>query len=188
MEGELITDETIEFFFDTSDQPWFKEEDIGSYIGMTNIFDQTRKLTCTDRKTRSEVPSTSSCHETDNDDDDDVFPLINGITTVTTLSRKPKARQVSAWIIRDVLRWAHKSKLKKQEAVIRKHELTLIAKEIRLSACQKELKNLHMAGMHKVTEQWLEAIRHLTQGDVLARRRRESAFFRLLRNIFGDSL
>ena len=100
MEGELITDETIEFFLD---QPWFKEEDIGSYIGMTNIFDQTHKLICADRKTRSEVPSTSSCHETDNDDDDDVFLSINGITTVTTLSRKPKARQVSAWIIRDVL-------------------------------------------------------------------------------------
>ena len=42
MEGELITDKTIETFFDTANQPWFKEEDVGQTSHYEILCDRAR--------------------------------------------------------------------------------------------------------------------------------------------------
>ena len=96
----------IETLFDCNNQPWFKQVDVGDFIGILNMSDTTSKFGCEDKKSRDEItlgstegsyilPKHAKPH--------DGFLSVNGITTVVINSRKPKAREVTAWLIQNVI-------------------------------------------------------------------------------------
>ena len=84
----------IETLYDEQKQPWFKQVDVGNFIGILNMSDTTSKFGCEDKKSRDEItlgstegsyilPKHAKPH--------DGFLSVNGITTVVINSRKPKA-------------------------------------------------------------------------------------------------
>ena len=137
-EIEEVTNESIETLLDTANQPWFMEEDVGTCIGLVSIVDQTRRISSRDRKTRAELVSTSLPRRWP-EVDRDVFLSVNGLTAVTTHSRKPKARHVTAWLIRRVLPRVHETVVKKQRNKITRHEMSLISNGVKLGYLQRQV-------------------------------------------------
>ena len=149
-EMEEVTDESIETLLDTANNPWFREGDVGTCIGLLSIVDQTRRLSFRNRRTRADlVPSQSSPSWPEITRD--VFLSVNGLLSVTTHSRKPKARHITAWLVRDVLPRMHKSVVKKHQAKIARHEVKLLANGVKIAYQQKELKCMEkeLAGVKK---------------------------------------
>ena len=137
-EREEVTDESIETLLDIANNPWFREGDVGTCIGLLSIVDQTRRLTFRNRRTRADlVPSQSSPSWPEKTRD--VFLSVNGLLSVTTHSRKPKARHITAWLVRDVLPRMHKSVVTKHQAKIARHEVKLLANGVKIAYQQKEL-------------------------------------------------
>ena len=93
---------------------------MGTCIGLASIVDQTRRLSSHDRKTIDELVSTPLPPRWP-EVDRDVFLSVNGLTAVTTHSRKSKPRHVTAWLIRRVLPRVHETVIKKQQNKITKH-------------------------------------------------------------------
>ena len=69
----------------------------------------------------------------------DVFLSVNGLLYVTTHSRKPKARHITAWLVRDVLPRMHNSVVTKHQAKIARHEVKLLANGVKMAYQQKQL-------------------------------------------------
>ena len=97
---------SIEILYDERNQPWFKQVHIGEYISIVNMRDATSKIDPEDKKSRAEinvgstdVSYTPPKHAKPHDD----FLSVNGVTTILLNSRKPKARKVAAWLIRDII-------------------------------------------------------------------------------------
>ena len=96
----------IEILYDEQNQPWFKQVHVGEYISIANMRDATSKLDPEDKKSRAEInvgstdgSYTPPKHAKPHDD----FLSVNGVTTILLNSRKPKARKVAAWLIRDII-------------------------------------------------------------------------------------
>ena len=92
----------IEILYDEQNQPWFKQVHVGEYISIANMRDATSKLDPEDKKSRAEITDgsyTPPKHAKPHDD----FLSVNGVTTILLNSRKPKARKVAAWLIRDII-------------------------------------------------------------------------------------
>ena len=111
-ESEDATVESIEILVDIEKNRWFREEDVGTFIGMFSIVDQTRGLSYRNRRPRADLvpaPSYSTWPETTRD----IFLSVNGLLSVTTHSRKPKARNIMAWLVQDVLPKMHEDRREK---------------------------------------------------------------------------
>ena len=92
----------IEILYDEQNQPWFKQVHVGEYISIANMRDATSKVDPEDKKSRAEITDgsyTPPKHAKPHDD----FLSVNGVTTIVLNSRKPKARKVAAWLIRDII-------------------------------------------------------------------------------------
>ena len=96
----------IEILYDEQNQPWFKQVHVGEYISIANMRDATSKLDPEDKKSCAEInvgstdgSYTPPKHAKPHDD----FLSVNGVTTILLNSRKPKARKVAAWLIRDII-------------------------------------------------------------------------------------
>ena len=143
MEWAIEANESIETLVDTANQPWFNEGDVGTYIGLANIVDQTRRLSSRDRKTRAELlpkPQPPRWPEVDRD----VFLSVNGLTSVTTVPKTQGSTLIhlSAWLIRRVLPRAHETIVKKQQNKITKHEMSLISNGVKLGYLQRQVTSL----------------------------------------------
>ena len=97
---------SIEILYDEQNQPWFKQVHVGEYISIANMRDATSKIDLEDKKSRAEINVGSTDgfytppkHAKPHDD----FLSVNGVTTILLNSRKPKARKVAAWLIRDII-------------------------------------------------------------------------------------
>ena len=75
---------------------------MGTCIGLLSIVDQTRRLTFRNKRTRADLVSSQSSPSWP-EITRDVFLSVNGLLSVTTHSRKPKARHITAWLVRDVV-------------------------------------------------------------------------------------
>ena len=135
---ETTVEESIETLLDSGNNPWFKEEDVGTFIGLFSIVDQTRGLSFRNRRTRADlVPSQSSPSWPEITRD--IFLSVNGLLSVTTHSRKPKARNIMAWLVRDVLPKMHETVVTKHQAKIARHEVKLLANGVKMAYQQKQL-------------------------------------------------
>ena len=137
---EEITDESIEILRDIANNPWFKEEDVKKYIGMLGIVEQTKQLSFRNKRTRADltVKKSSPCWPENNHD---IFLSVNGLLSVTTNSRKPRARHVTAWLVRDVVPRKYNSLVVKLDDKVFKLESKIGYQAKKLTAIEKELTN-----------------------------------------------
>ena len=69
----------------------------------------------------------------------DGFLSVNGITTVVINSRKPKARQVTAWLIHDVLPRGFNKIIEEKQQVIEGHQLAIEENQAALALLNNDL-------------------------------------------------
>ena len=96
----------IEILYDEQNQPWFKQVNVGEFIGIANMSEATSKFGVENKKNRDKITlrsTESSYTPPKHAKPHDGFLSVNGVTTVVVNSRKPKARQVTAWLIHDII-------------------------------------------------------------------------------------
>ena len=142
----------IEILYDEQNQPWFKQVHVGEFIGITNMSDATSKFGVEDKKNRDKItlgstegsytlPKHAKLH--------DGFLSVNGVTTVLVNSRKPKARQVTAWLIHDIIPKGFNAIIAEKQQTIEEKETTLALlnddinrKDIQLRVNDLEIRDL----------------------------------------------
>ena len=146
-----IPTDAIETLFDSNNQPWFKQVDVGDYIGFGNIRQVTSNLPVEDKKHRSELtvrPTDGSCQVSKSAKPHDGFISLNGLTAVIMNSRKPKARVVSRWLIQNIIPRGFNKMI---EEVAEKHQKTIKEKEDKIQAIQYE--NVGLQGEMRAKDQ-----------------------------------
>ena len=118
----------IETLYDEQKQPWFKQVDVGDFVGIVNMRDATCNLSLQDKKSRDEITvgaTDGSYKPPKHAKPHDGFLSVNGITTVLVNSRKSKARQVTAWLIYDVMPRGFNKIIEEKQQAIEGHQLAI---------------------------------------------------------------
>ena len=122
----------IETLYDEQKQPWFKQVDVGDFVGIVNMRDATCNLSLQDKKSRDEITvgaTDGSYKPPKHAKPHDGFLSVNGITTVVINSRKPKAREVTAWLIHDVISRGFNKIIEEKQQAIEGHHRRAIDRE-----------------------------------------------------------
>jgi prophage antirepressor-like protein len=96
-------------------QPWFKQGDVGEFIGFGNMRQVTSKLSPEDKKKRSEITvhlMDGSYNPPKHAKPHDAFLSVNAVATIVMHSRKPNARRVATWLIKEIIPRGFNAKIK----------------------------------------------------------------------------
>ena len=136
----------IETLYDDQKQPWFKQVDVGDFVGIVNMRDATCNLSLQDKKSRDEITvggTDGSYKPPKHAKPHDGFISVNGVTTVLVNSRKSKARQVTAWIIHDIIPRGFNKIIEEKQKTIEQFHTDVHESDIQLQAMNDENVDLH---------------------------------------------